>query len=231
MTDNSPGSTVLKLPDIFPINTEPNRGKTMSGPNNYNHDKLTKVITHHAIHSAQWINIIDHNYVSPQKDWMKKLTEKCAVKARTVVINPPCEIKVIRVTIRPVVAFFNASAKSPYLTMQQRSGKKEGWHISMYAWNKIRADVLSNPEYNPDLVYLGGAGGSATMMKYDGKWWFVYGTPRVNNKNKQRNEHEGLLVLHNILLQTWDQSYVDKHVTDIQNAFVRYVNGEEKESG
>jgi hypothetical protein len=192
----------------------------MSGPDNYNHNKLTKVITSHNINSAEWVNVIEHNYVSPQKNWMQKLTGNC---------SPSCEIRAIRITKRAVVTFFFASSRNPYNIQAKDTNLPKGWHVSTQTWNKIRTDVMSNPEYSPDLVYLSGAGGSATMMKYDGKWWFVFGTPNVNNKGKPEAEHERLLVLHNVLLPTWDQSYVEKHVNDLEDAFVRYVNGEQKD--
>lgn len=211
------------------------------GPTNYNHDKLTKVITDQKLGSAYWINILEHDMVLSESR-MQHIKKKCSAG---------CEICILRITITPVVQF---RAEPEYKRFSQRNaenknpnfGKWKVYHNPPYTI--IRQDVLANPAYSPDLVYISGAGGCASMMKYAGQWWFVYGTPNVKMPKKdptpviitanglgssyweERGERERLLVLHNVLKKDWDTTYAEGIVTGVQDAFARFVNGEQEES-
>jgi hypothetical protein len=67
-------------------------------------------------------------------------------------------------------------------------------------------------------------------MKWDNKWWIVYGivgkTSHWNN-DKWRDETK-TIVLHNVLLEGWNSARADELVAASHKAFVEFVNNSQK---
>jgi hypothetical protein len=162
-----------------------------SGPNNFNHDKLRKPIVKYFPKRVKWLEVINKNPdVSNYKFNRKNCTEEC-------------KIKCIEVGCAPVVEFHERAADKGLnrYTIEQYS-----FNVYHNGSNVVvqspRQDILSSPNFDPEITYVSG-NNSTSMMCVDGEWWGVYAVKKMKNGNE-------LVVLHNIIVKDWDHTLLNE---------------------
>jgi hypothetical protein len=107
--------------------------------------------------------------------WYKVIQEIDMTKSRSKKMTANCDshCKIRGIAVLDCVHFYQSG----------------GWDMSM----AVPTNVIADPKFTPDAVYISGSGHYPSMAHYDGEWWIVYGIIR-----RKINDHSTkVYVLHN----------------------------------
>lgn len=135
-----------------------------NGPVSYNHKKLNKPIDYYPDY-IQLIGVYEDATLSPSA------TRECNGCV------PPIAFLVSRTLFAAVHQ--TSDGTRAYPPHPNTSQKKKSWRATERTNNNDLSELC-----NPNLklaVYLSGAGGKASMMKYKDQWWIVFGSDKKKN--------------------------------------------------
>ena len=184
-----------------------------SGPDNYNHNKLSKpIFPHHRPTRAQW-------YLAKAVDLPNYDRKGINIVPAKKNCTPQCRL--CAVEVEDVLTFVRPSTSEI-----KKNGKPDEWSVFAPSWRPDPFLKMADPNFDiqkaTNLVYLSGVGGAcASMMWWNDEWWIVFGI-----KHKYQKDENGLKkcvstrhILHSVQKLGWDQSGVDQIKKDLIIAF------------
>jgi hypothetical protein len=176
----------------------------MSGPDNYNHQKIGKLPGPERFLLPGVYALLTSGYNGPINSHISltKLTEFRTITDENAGQNTCRQNCTPACTIKEVI---------------------QEWEMGIVAgspWNFQRLLALKRVSRRDADVYASGTDGSASLCSFQGKWWVVFGVRKVGKRKdfNQPDERKTHLYLHSILRKDWpgpDLNAVQAHLNAV----------------